>query len=378
MLPLPPPFLTTLDLENLSLSRSSKCIKHCIMKIKVESQLIPQFTTSYYYEIDEETGQEIPIRRQGRNRKSRENSQKHKDVWKAWEQNVQEVEPCCEDRVLVEDHNNGDVICTSCGEVDRTQGGLGFQKNTLVLFKKSPPYRRVVHWRQRRAELKCIDPKLSEFMLVKIERELYGPEREEKYPGDSTTWGKRTFSNVLHALGYPRKLACRWIQIRERLNFLPARPIVPDELLKRVEFRYDCIQRIFDQTLCTRNKELLKKRSEIDKCRQDEANSILPHWKGLYRRNIPNINYLFVQMVRLDSEEWFHELLPWFPQLSGEDQPSLNNMRWSVLLGECRKHYPVYSNPKGGKDPDEEPIFFNWDYKPLDLFHVLVESNKFL
>lgn len=351
-------------------------------KIKVEPD-IPQYTSSYYYEIDEQTGEEIPIRRQGRNRKSRENSQKHKEVWKAWEQNISPVAPCCEDCVLVEDHTNGDVICTSCGEVDSTQGGLGFQENTLVLFKKSPPYRRVVHFRQRRAEIKCIDPKLSEFMLVKIEKELYGPDRAERYPGDSTTWGKRTFSNVLDALGYPRKLACRWIQIRERLDFLPTRPDVPDELLKRVEFRYDCIQRVFDQTLCTRNHRYMmeqrkKTKSEIRQGKTEEAYSMLPRWKGLYRRNIPNINYLFVQMVRLDTEEWFHELLPWFPQLSGEDQPSLNNMRWRVLLDECRKLYPVYSNPKGGKDPDGEPIYFNWDYKPLSLFHVLVESNKFL
>jgi len=187
-------------------------------------------------------------------------------------------------------------------------------------------------------------------------------------------WGKRTYSNVLHALGYPRKLACRWIQIRERLNFLPARPIVPEELLKRVEMRYDCIQRVFEQTLCTRNNRLLKTYSQSKRDKEHtEAFDILPHWSGLYRRNIPNINYLFVQMVRLDSEDWFHELLPWFPQLSGEDQPSLNNMRWSVLLDKCRELYPVYSNTKGGKDPDEEPIIFHWDFKPMTLYHVFVE-----
>jgi hypothetical protein len=94
---------------------------------------------------------------------------------------------------------------------------------------------------------------------------------------------------------------------------------------------------------------------------QDELWSPEGEKGGKKRRNIVNVNYVTVQLLRLESEEVFQAWGKYFPQLTSKKQPRMNNERWQILMKGCRERYEYFSFQK-----TEEVIYLgDWEYKEL-------------
>lgn len=284
----------------------------------------------------------MPIKgRQGRSKESRKRAAEHHietaESFQKIKENVSQCFDCHADFTLVEDHQSGDIVCTACGVVQPCGQGLGFMKNMFSNKTLSRPYFRPVHFRQRIAQLLCHDPKLPRDVIKQIGRELI--ENEHIYKGNEKTYGKFTFSQVLHRLSLDRKQAKHWIQIRQRLNFSPLPPLLTISM-RRLAARFFCISQAFQKTLFIPPKEKPK--------------------NYLQRRNIINLNYTMVQLWRLEDAEEFCRIAPYLPQLSSDKQPNLNNNRWKILIEEVSQNFTHFEDPCTG-----EIYSFNWEYIPL-------------
>jgi hypothetical protein len=60
--------------------------------------------------------------------------------------------------------------------------------------------------------------------------------------------------------------------------------------------------------------------------------------------------------VRLESEELFKDMAPYFPQLYSQNQPRINNARWRRLIDYCQKEYQIVADPVHG-----DMYAFSWD-----------------
>ena len=77
----------------------------------------------------------------------------------------------------------------------------------------------------------------------------------------------------------------------------------------------------------------------------------------LERRNILNVNYVTLQILRLESEEVWKCWAKYFPQLVAKKQPEKNNKRWKTIIETCKTRYQNFSISK-----TEERVPLYWEY----------------
>lgn len=276
--------------------------------------------------------------RQGRSKENRQRAQERK-LSNAC-QKVEWVNQCpnCDGCEWIEDHRSGDVICAECGRVDSAKG-LGLSTNlNLRIKQKSKPYQKLVHFRQRMAQLLGWDPKIKDELWEEIEVEILQSMKLEEIE----KMGKKKFSEALKRLKLPgtKRLSANWIQARRRLGCEEV-PCEVDDLqllYKRLCARYQCVAKVFQETLFSPNGEK-------------------PKENNLERRNILNVNYVSLQILRLEAPEVWKEWAKYFPQLVSKKQPYKNNERWKIIIEMCKKRYKVFSWPR-----TEEEIHLNWVY----------------
>lgn len=302
--------------------------------------------------------------RQGRSRESRiraiENQREIEALgFKEEALNKCENKECELTNGLVEDEHSGDLVCTYCGVVQTIQGGLGFSSSILLKSVLSRPYLRPVHFRQRLAQLLCRDPSLPVRVLVAIKDELHN--NRWKYRGSEKSYGKTTFSTVLHNLNLDRKQAKHWIQIRFRLDFPNPHPIIKYTCLKRLSARFAVISQCFQMSLFSKGPS--------PSC----------SYAHLKRRNILHLNYVAAQLWRLedyekevDAKKEFPVVAPFLPQLSSDKQPHTNNCRWKVLIELAAKNFSIWSCPQ-----TEEKFEFKWVFIPLTIHDIVLHFTGF-
>lgn len=201
----------------------------------------------------------------------------------------------------------------------------------------SKPYSRVVHLRQRLAQLTCRDPKQEDSVVYQIGQYIENHFEPEVIP----YIGKNTFASVCRKLGLKAKIATHWMSLRKELLMFPFidKDDLPRQLLNNVTMRYYCISQAFLHTL--------KKQTPSDR-------------SPLKRNNVINLNYVMIQLFRLEGEQWFQVLAKFLPQLISFHQPRLNNERWKILIEYCREHYPMVEDPIRGTC-----YRFFWDFLEL-------------
>lgn len=286
--------------------------------------------------------------RQGRSAESRERAKRIKEEWRSMVRQglVQDdEEPVCKecnDPDLIEDQHSGDLICTNCGIVQISKG-LGFNCLVTQKTKFSKPYQPLVHFRQRLAQLTGKDPLINDEIWEKLKTVI------ETRKLDDSRLGKKTISKLLIELKLPRRLSANWIQVRSRLNLEPHPPEIddPETLWKRLNARYFCVTIAFQRTL----KKLGPQESK---------------GRNLFRKNIINVNYSFLQLLRQENPDFLEHFGKFFPQLSSKEQPGRNNKRWKILMEYCKKNYETYSCPKTG-----ERFKFKWDFFPLSTLDIM-------
>lgn len=252
--------------------------------------------------------------------------------------NSEQCRECKSESDFVEDYTSGDLICTRCGTVGQG-GGLAFSCHAFTHNpNQSKPYQKVVHFRQRISQLLCRDPEQDQDKIDLIGKHIRD---NEEILGPKEFYGIKTFSNICRKVGISPKLASHWMQIRKRLEILPACDPSPSSLLlHRITMRYICIANCFEHTL--------KKR------KGDNPSS------PLMRNNVINLNYSIIQLIRIEDELEFQRLARFFPQLISQNQPAINNKRWEIILEACRKKYSKFADPLRG-----EPFEFDWPFKPI-------------
>lgn len=304
-----------------------------------------------------------PKKRQGRNKESRKRAKRVSKELKFLNPKYDVCTECgLED--FVEDSSSGDVICSQCGLIQSAKG-LGFSAFVQMRYNnKSKRYARVVHFRQRLAQMLLRDPLIEEPTWTELQRRILSdPALDREH------FGKKAFSQVLKEMmpkenqrklekrkrkgkkpppNPYKRLSANWIQVRSRLNFGNLPPSLENEefYYERLCARYQCIDHVFQEKLWDEKGE---RRSE----------------QGLKRRNIINVNYIMVQLLRLESEELFQLWGKFFPQLTSKRQPKINNLRWKILMEECAKRYSFFAIPKTG-----EIIRLEWEFKELTLEEI--------
>lgn len=299
----------------------------------------------YYEEKYGETGssqrvskRKKPKGRQGRSKKVREEQRKRKEQMEQMGYGGQVFLGCtyCSKRdSMLEDLETGDMVCGNCGVVGQT--GLMASSQSTMNPPLSKPYQKRVHYQQRIAQLRNIDPRLPKEVVRSVERYVF--QNLDSLPSTDVI-GIGSFGRILKILGYPSKLASHWIQLRVEL--FGDKPVeIPTETLKRCSMRYFCIAQAFDLNL--------EKIRELNQLYKNDKN-------GLRRKNIINLNYTIVQIFRLESEELFRLVAPYFPHVRSPVQPRLNNQRWRILIDYCEKHYKLACDPVHG-----DLYSFQWD-----------------
>lgn len=283
--------------------------------------------------------------RQGRNKESRERENNAKDLRRKICEANNGLDPdlcelvCsdCNRNDFVEDHASGDMICLDCGVVKST-GGLGFNQNMILMKNQSKNYKRVVHFQQRISQLMATDPELDDEVFERIREVLENVEKTYQI-------GKKHFCRLFKRMGINPKMASHWIQLRVRLGWEESIEFHPDFLL-RLKARYFCLDRAFDATLFIPTGT---KRTS-----------------PLQRKNIINLNFSIPMLIRLEDEETFRRVAKYFPQLTNQNHPNINNERWKVLMEYCQKTYQRMVLPV-----KEMEFYFEWPYIPLtyeDIF----------
>lgn len=318
---------------------------------------------------------DLERRMKGRQGRSKENREKAKI--KREENSKNQPEVCygygsCPDCNSVdewrEDHHSGDVVCGYCGRVDSERGmglsaNFNFRSNT-----KSKPYQKVVHFRQRMAQLLGRDPEIQENIWNPLEALI----RKELTPSQIEMMGKKKFAEMLKklvadpsfqesflgaekykeikeknldplkhgGLGSIKRLSANWIQGRRRLNCeeLPHDVEGLEELYKKLCSRYVCVANVFQEKLYCSAGEKSKE-------------------SALERRNILNVNYVTLQLLRLENIEVWKAWAKYFPQLVAKKQPEKNNKRWKTIIDCCKSRYMLYAPAR-----TEEPTPLHWEF----------------
>lgn len=298
--------------------------------------------------------------RQGRNFASRRRDKTSKEENKFTKFDTDNTCLNCLSDEMTEDYTSGDLICSNCGVIQEEKG-LGFSNLIPTVRHKngkgSKRYQRIVHFSQRSAQLLGNDPKIRKVFWTIICREL--AEVLLNRPEEMEFFGKKSLSRIIakYPNELPRRLSANWIQVRRRLNEemgleLTVPPVLEKEeetiLWKNVKARYACIATAFENTLCKKTRETTKKTKNIE------------------RTNIYNVNYIVLQLLRLEDEVYFQKYGIFFPQLTSKDQPHQNNNRWKILVKYCSSQFSTYSCPK-----TEKTFHFTWKYIPMTTEEIL-------
>lgn len=296
--------------------------------------------------------------------------------------------------------------CIGCGHTYQSYRITDTDRDiSLVHFRnpRSKGYLRVVHFRQRRNQLLGLGPWIHNKIINRIEDFLYSyTDYTEACPGipasDPERWGPLSFKRILDHLGYGKlKLSRYWIQIRRRLNFgrmivlnhhndelstsyhqpyyikkngekflvkqkLIGRAIwdgglspwevsLSPEMITLLEIKFHYVNLAFDATL---NKRTLEHYSSGNTAAED-----------LNRFNIINLNYIQIQLIRIESEELFQETAKFLPQLTSKNQPATNNERWKILMDYCLAHFSVHSYRDSDSNSGDMCTELKWDFIPL-------------
>jgi len=267
----------------------------------------------------------------GRQGRSRETRLRIANLPKFEETDYRTCPNCNSYNCFVEDYTSGDLICRECGVV-REGKGLGLTQHILIKRNPSKKYQRIVHFKQRLAMLLGRGPQLSKEQLNRIWIEI------EKDPNLDCCMGKKSLAAILSKIGMEPKLANHWIQVRQRLALWPY-PLPTDllpEQLERMKMRYLCIEAGFVENL---------------------GGCPAP----LGRKNIINLNYTLAQLLRLETPDFVYKYFaPFLPQLTGKDQPAMNNRRWQMIVEWCSVNRAFYTDPKTGLT-----YRFDWPYLPI-------------
>lgn len=241
---------------------------------------------------------------------------------------------CSPNPFFIEDHSSGDLICSGCGAVVSSGGISNFTSSSLT---NSKPYMRIVHFRQRIAQLFSYDPEQKKEYIDRINEFIQKSGEDPRY------FGKNVFSQICRELQIDPKVATHWMQIRKKLGiepFLSDSDLDP-EMKSRLNMRFFCVSIAFA--------------NQLKKGKGEDSDS-----SHLKRNNIININFLIIMLIRLESEFEFRKLAKFCPQLMSHQQPKLNNQRWKVIIDYCDHNYRVVSDPIKGTF-----FSFDWEYKPL-------------
>lgn len=299
-----------------------------------------------------------PKGRQGRNKASRERAR-----------NAPRPPPnvivcaLCPDSEILEDEATGDTICTGCGlVVDRS--GMNSSNYILNTCKCSPPYSRVVHWNQRVSQTNARGPKFSREQVRQtwevLDDMMQGrtelpPKLSLKREELLDRAGRKTFGYIFEkVLGYPKKTANCWIQMRRRLQKYVHLPSVEKDwigpaLTERLRARYQCVEMAFEKILYLRKGEAKQKGS-------------------LKRKSIICINYIMAQLFLMEDPEKYEVVLPYLNQLSGKDQIDINNQRWKLLMDYCQEHFRevLLTKKMNNETQPHLQCSFDWPYNPMD------------
>ena len=296
--------------------------------------------------------------RQGRNHASREKEKMTREQMNyLLKDYFVQIEKCtnCDNDVIDYDEVTGDTICYACGLVldtnniaDQVMEGDG----TMIKINKSKEYRTVVYVREKLRGLLGTDPPIWHNEWEWIETYIKHAYGEEWFPA---LWqmGQKWFSsicrNVLIDEGgnivlleegeippenctrplANKKYGERWIQARARLGFTPT------EKMSVFTLANVCMKvEIYAEV------HKLKFRNKITK------------------KNTLNLNYVLLQIIRMEEEEEFQYWKRFIKLSSGK--LAEYNKKWETILIELATNHDSYFDHEMNVD-----FQINWVYQPL-------------
>ena len=269
--------------------------------------------------------------RQGRSHAVREKVRQRKEKEKELHKELRVdflCNTCKKDTEIIEiDYES---ICNECGTVIENHAFESSGKETVVSIKElfSKPYKRVSHLQERIAQLCATDPEVDGEIVQRIDKYCLekGKDLEDVF--------KKDMSNILKALGIDRKISSHYIQILKRLGVLRNLTPMPHNMRVRIKERFIIVEYII-----YKYKNLILRR----------------------RKNIPNLNYLIFQLIRLESEEYARIYAPHLPQLIAKNQPNDINYKWSIVIEKIKSLNQVFFLEKFNIDLSN----YEWKYRPL-------------
>ncbi len=250
---------------------------------------------------------------------------------------------------LVVDHleRGGAVYCASCG----------FETPKLVIIDQpeikkkyvKQPYQPIVHFRQVVMSAMGKDPRVPLEHVEKIESWLLN---NPEVMGNCPFYvGSESIKRAVSELKLNRAYSSRWVQIRSRFTVEGIRDdvaCIDKDTLYRLGLRFNCVVKAFNSVIkCGKGKAAKK--------------------AGVHRRNIMTLNYVIPQLMRLESEELFRDNARFFPILTSDTQPKLDNVRWKLIIDHCNANSRLVYCKK-----EERVLKLEWEYKQIrteDLFN---------
>lgn len=245
----------------------------------------------------------------------------------------------------------GELVCSNCGLVqDQIFSDISYETSKPFLGKVSKKYDRSVHFRERTAAWNNTGPMIPDEDWMKIEEAFYDLDHPKKH-----LLGKKLFNQICNEAGFKeKKYGERWIQARLRLGLEPPDWQPPEpELIKEMHQRFFLVNKAFQNT--------------IHKDTDDQG--VVPYC--FKRRNIINLNYIILQLLRLIDEFEFQYWQKYF-DLSTKNSLKLFNYYWRVMIEW------INENQKNYYDSKNEQIFrFDWTYIKLRKSD-LIKNNYFI
>lgn len=257
---------------------------------------------------------------------------------------------CFSEQGLVESRD-GSLYCDDCGKVSTMEKHV----DAPVFYRynkiQSKPYERRIHFHTKLHRLIGQGADIVTYEDARlIENYLL---QNPKVMGVNFNWvGPRAVKRACWALGFHRDAAVNktrypdfWIQIRRILNMIPVCGRLPEETVERLKIRYIYVSEAFENAVKYCDSFFKKKTKNT---REKKS------------RNIMTVNYILLQLIRLESEELFRENAKFLPVVKSAESPEVNNRRWQLTCEYCSR----YHSRHWVKEKDEF-MDFRWDYMPL-------------
>lgn len=339
--------------------------------------------------------------RQGRSRETRKRKREEKEKKKTEDEEIlcsgnnskfmDDRDMLCSNKqcrmqmsMMIFDHKSGDLICGRCGIVVCEKGYSEYTYDMTNMHPSSKPYQRVVHFRQRLAQLLTIDPLLSTEFLDECCDFVCdnGEDLIERF-GPIENWGIESWKKILaYAKNHKdyknkykilnsdivskdtSKVAIHWLQLRRYCFIDPWKVELTPEIIKELDWRYSCVSKAFDATL---------RGVGVGGGEEENTNETSePSPPLLNRKNIINVNYTMAQLLRLTSKPDFDKYACFIPQQKkSSSQPETNNQRWKILMEYCQKKfsYSIFFMDKGKID---------WTFHPITRNEVETIFSRFI